>query len=245
MLLTETYVTNYKRVKGRSHLCNYALLSIHIRDESRHGISDSCESLPMAVPWVDPQSRIQNGLSCAHSTDSGQIQGSLMYFEFSSRCCPMASCTGTRSRVQREVRSAMTRRLWLQTIYFAHSLSESPHGCSSTTERILVFIPNGVVEKLPTLERYRACTAKTSRNVGKRRTSSNCADVGRSVSAVQALRLPGSVWGLLAVLKLLLHKKVDLSSLMLPNAHPPVGAETLAASSHICTGMCHLLERMS
>ena len=58
-----------------------ALLSIHIVDEiyTRHGImiSDSCESLPMAVPR---ETRLQNGLSCAHSTGSGQVQGSLMNF---------------------------------------------------------------------------------------------------------------------------------------------------------------------
>ena len=56
------------------------LLSIHIRDEIRHRISDSCVSLPKAVPRVDPHPRLQEGLSHAHSTDSGQIQGSLMYF---------------------------------------------------------------------------------------------------------------------------------------------------------------------
>ena len=33
----------------------------------------------MAVPRVDPHSCLQNGLSCAHSTDSGQIQGILVY----------------------------------------------------------------------------------------------------------------------------------------------------------------------
>ena len=31
------------------------LLSIHVSDKVRHGISDSCESLPMAVPRVDPK----------------------------------------------------------------------------------------------------------------------------------------------------------------------------------------------
>ena len=61
------------------------VVSIHTRDEIRHGIGDSCESLPMAVPRVDPQSHFPNGLSCAHSTDSGQIQGSLMYFVSSWR----------------------------------------------------------------------------------------------------------------------------------------------------------------
>ena len=55
-----------------------ALLSIHIRDEMRHGISDTPESLPAAVPRVDPQDRLQNGLSCACFIDSGHFQGMLM-----------------------------------------------------------------------------------------------------------------------------------------------------------------------
>ena len=32
-----------------------SLLRIHIRDEIRHGIGDSCESLPMTEPWVGPK----------------------------------------------------------------------------------------------------------------------------------------------------------------------------------------------
>ena len=55
-----------------------SLLSIHIRDEMRHGISDTPESLPAAVPRVDPQDRLQNGLSCACFIDSGHFQGMLM-----------------------------------------------------------------------------------------------------------------------------------------------------------------------
>ena len=57
-----------------------ALLSIYIRDEMRHGISDTTESLLTAVPRVDPQNLLQNGLSCACFTDSGQFQGMLMQF---------------------------------------------------------------------------------------------------------------------------------------------------------------------
>ena len=55
-----------------------ALLSVHIRDEMRHGISDTPESLPAALPRVDPQDRLQNGLSCACFMDSGHFQGMLM-----------------------------------------------------------------------------------------------------------------------------------------------------------------------
>ena len=57
-----------------------SLRSIHIRDEMRHGISDTPDSLPAAVPRVDPQDRLQNGLSCACFTDSGHFQGMLMQF---------------------------------------------------------------------------------------------------------------------------------------------------------------------
>ena len=39
------------------------LLSIHIREEIRHGISGSCESLLMAVPRVDLQSGLSLSLS--------------------------------------------------------------------------------------------------------------------------------------------------------------------------------------
>ena len=43
-------------------------------------VKHSPESLPAAVPRVDPQDRLQNGLSCACFTDSGQFQGMLMQF---------------------------------------------------------------------------------------------------------------------------------------------------------------------
>ena len=35
-----------------------SLLSIHIWDEMRHGISDTPESLPAPAPRVDPQDRL-------------------------------------------------------------------------------------------------------------------------------------------------------------------------------------------
>ena len=56
------------------------LLRFHIRAEMRHGISDTPESLSAAVPRVDPQNHLQNGLSCACFIDSGQFQGMLMQF---------------------------------------------------------------------------------------------------------------------------------------------------------------------
>ena len=55
-----------------------SLLNIHIRDEMRHRISDTPESLPAAVPRADPQDRLQNGLSCACFIDLGHFQGMLM-----------------------------------------------------------------------------------------------------------------------------------------------------------------------
>ena len=53
-----------------------ALLSIHIRDELRHEVRDTCKSVPMAVLRVDPQNHLKNGLSCTCFTISGQIQRS-------------------------------------------------------------------------------------------------------------------------------------------------------------------------
>ena len=41
--------------------------------------TDVATGLHKAGPSLDPQSRLQSRLSCAHSADSGQIQGSLMY----------------------------------------------------------------------------------------------------------------------------------------------------------------------
>ena len=65
--------------RSRKHLGRgMSLLSIHIRDEMRHGVSDTRESLPAAVPRVDPQDRLQNGLSCACFIDSGHFHGMLM-----------------------------------------------------------------------------------------------------------------------------------------------------------------------
>ena len=52
----------------------------HIRDEIRHGISDTPQSIPTALPRVDPQSRLQNRLSCECFTYSGHLQGILMQF---------------------------------------------------------------------------------------------------------------------------------------------------------------------
>ena len=49
--------------------------------QMRHGFSDACESLLMAVPrvhvdhHVGHQNRLPNGPSCAYSTASGQIHG--------------------------------------------------------------------------------------------------------------------------------------------------------------------------
>ena len=51
------------------------LLSLHIRGEIRHGIRGSCETIPMAVPRVDPQSRLQNGLSRAAVITKGPVVG--------------------------------------------------------------------------------------------------------------------------------------------------------------------------
>lgn len=134
--------------------------------------------------------------------------------------------------------------------YDAFSLSHIPlvkvkMDISSKTEQLSVFIPNSVVGKLPTLERYRESTAKMSNKAGERSKSrKTSADHVSAASDAQAPRLPGSVWGLLAVLKLLLQKKVDLSVLMLPNAYPPVGAEALAVRTRLCSSMCNVLERV-
>ena len=58
------------------------LVCFHIRDKSGHGISDSCESLSMALAREERPHRLRNGPSCACSTDSGQIQvqGNSMLF---------------------------------------------------------------------------------------------------------------------------------------------------------------------
>ena len=62
-----------------------SLVCFHIRDEIRHGSSDSCESLPMAVPQSDPQHRLHHSLSRACSTDSGQNQSRPMLIVHSWR----------------------------------------------------------------------------------------------------------------------------------------------------------------
>ena len=73
-----TSVTYVPRSGVGAKWAKKTLLSIHIRDEMRHGISDTPESLPAAVPRVDPQDRLQNGLSCACFIDSGHFHGMLM-----------------------------------------------------------------------------------------------------------------------------------------------------------------------
>ena len=40
------------------------LVCFYIRDEIRHGISDTPQSIPTALPRVDPQTRLHNRLSC-------------------------------------------------------------------------------------------------------------------------------------------------------------------------------------
>ena len=39
------------------------LVCFYIRNEIRHGISDTPRSIPTALPRVDPQARLQNRLS--------------------------------------------------------------------------------------------------------------------------------------------------------------------------------------
>ena len=57
-----------------------SLVCFHIRDEIRHGISDTPQSIPTALPRLDPQSLLQNRLSCECFTYSGHFQGILMQF---------------------------------------------------------------------------------------------------------------------------------------------------------------------
>ena len=52
-------------------LQRWALVCFHVRGDIRHGISGSYESLPIAVPRMDPQNHLQKGLSCACLTGSG------------------------------------------------------------------------------------------------------------------------------------------------------------------------------
>ena len=56
------------------------LVCFHIRDEIRHGISDTPQSIPTALPRVDPQTRLQNRHCCACFTYTGHFQGTLMPF---------------------------------------------------------------------------------------------------------------------------------------------------------------------
>ena len=61
------------------------LVCFQIGDEIRHGIIDTPQSIPSALPRVDPPTRLQNRLSGACFTYSGHFQGILMKFVSSWR----------------------------------------------------------------------------------------------------------------------------------------------------------------
>ena len=54
------------------------LVCIHIRDETRHRISDKHESLPITLPWVDPQDSLHNLLCMFHRLASDPRQLDVM-----------------------------------------------------------------------------------------------------------------------------------------------------------------------
>lgn len=92
--------------------------------------------------------------------------------------------------------------------YEAFCLSHIPQinvniDITATTERLSVFMPSDVVEKLPGLAKF----TRYSRDGWSYRAS--------AVRAALRLPLPGRAWSLLAVLKLLLETTVDTDSLML------------------------------
>lgn len=148
-----------------------------------------------------------------------------------------------------------------QQCYDAFSLGHIPFvsvsiNVTSTTEKLSVFIPKRVISELPTLKDFTSSSAKATKTTASTRSSKSSSAAPSAEApasgrvAVQPPQLPGSVWGLLAVLKLLLQKKVDMDALMLAHAYPPVGAEALAVrlcalfdsfsnhgSSAIC--LCH------
>ena len=61
-----TFVTTHRSSVSCPRLGCYiwTLVCFHIRDEIRHRISDAPQSIPTALPGVDPQNRLQNLRSC-------------------------------------------------------------------------------------------------------------------------------------------------------------------------------------
>ena len=159
----------------------WPILSIHIRDKITHGISDSCESLPMAVPRVDPQSHLQNGLSCAHSpspTDPGARAG----------CNCRSWCEeGPRAGAEalgKTIGNVGVPRTGLHRYQFAVAGSDHDLRYARVAHH-----DDALITLLST--QVTAARRKSAREVGKRSYDVGPAD--RTSLAVSSLRLPAAV----------------------------------------------------
>eukprot|EP00892_Ulva_mutabilis_P000104 jgi/Ulvmu1/10094/UM006_0041.1 len=64
-----------------------------------------------------------------------------------------------------------------------------------------------------------------------------CRSWGSGSGDCDPLQLPGGVWGLMAILKIMLEEDIDMDTVLLAHANPPVGSEALAVSTRSsCSG---------